>query len=556
VEFRTYDYVIVGAGSAGCVLANRLTEDGKRTVLLLEAGPKDRNIWIHIPIGYAKTMFHPVYNWQFKTEPEPHLSSREIYWPRGRTLGGSSAINGLVYIRGQAEDYDHWAELGNKGWSWDEVLPYFIKLETNQRGAGKYHGGDGPLYVSDISETNELVEAFIRAAGELGIPRNDDFNGPTQEGAGYFQLTTRNGLRCSAAAGYLKPARRRRNLHVETNALARQILFERGRAVGVRYEHGGAEVTVRAAKEVLICAGAVQTPQLLQLSGIGPVDLLQRLGIGVIADVPAVGENLQDHLQVRMMYKCSKPITTNDDLSSLWRRMRIGAKWALFRRGPLAIGIQLGGLFTRALPDSPTPDIQFHFGTISADLTAGTPHNFSGFTMSMCQLRPTSRGTIRIKSADPRVAPEIRPNYLATEFDQEVMVAGIKVTRRLATSRALSAYILDEYRPGWSVQSDDEMLDFVRNYGTTIFHPVGTCSMGADAQAVVDERLRVRGVSGLRVVDASIMPTIVSGNTNAPAIMIAEKAADMIGQDERAETRVETVRDIEKRDVAETALAN
>lgn|SRR5574340_949615 len=528
----TYDYIVVGAGSAGCVLANRLTEDGQRSVLLLEAGPRDRNIWIHIPIGYGKTMFDPVYNWQFYTEPEPALKGRKLYWPRGRTLGGSSSINGLVYVRGQAEDYDRWARLGNGGWSWKEVLPYFIKAETNQRGANAYHGDRGPLHVSDVGVKHPLVEAFIGASQELGIPPNDDFNGRTQEGAGYYQTTTRRGLRASTARTYLKAARGRPNLRVETDAHATRIVFEGKRAAGVAYRQNGQEVVARARREVLLSAGAIQSPQLLQLSGVGPAELLRRHGIPVVVDSPGVGENLQDHLQVRLIYKCTKPVTTNDDLRTLWGRMKIGLKWALFRRGPLAIGIQLGGLFARVMKTSATPDIQFHFGTISADLVAGKPHKFSGFTVSMCQLRPTSRGHVRIKSADPAAPPAIQPNYLTTQYDCDVMVAGTKLTRRLMATAAMAPYVAEEYKPGNAMRTDDDIVEFVRREGVTIFHPVGTCKMGQEPDAVVDERLRVYGTAGLRVVDASVMPLLVSGNTNAGAIMIGEKAADMIRGDE------------------------
>ncbi len=530
---ESFDYVVVGAGSAGCVLANRLTEGGDRSVLLIEAGPPDRNLWIHIPIGYGKTMYDSTVNWRFYTEPEPQLKDRKLYWPRGRTLGGSSSINGLVFIRGQAEDYDAWAKLGNSGWSFKDVLPYFIKSETNQRGANALRGDKGPLYVSDIGEKHPLVEAFIAASAELGIPRNDDFNGPTQEGAGYYQLTTRNGMRGSTAKTYLRLARGRSNLCVETEAQATRVLFEGNRAVGVAYRQGGKEITVRARREVLLCAGAIQSPQLLQLSGVGPIDLLQQHRIPVVAESPGVGENLQDHLQVRLIYKCSQPITTNDDLRTLWGRLRIGLRWLLQRKGPLAIGIQLGGMFTRALPGAATPDIQFHFGTISADLVAGKPHDFPGFTVSMCQLRPTSRGTVRIKSNDVAVAPAIQPNYLSSRYDCDVMVAGTKLTRRLMETNAMRPYIVEEYKPGKSMRSDADVLEFVRQEGVTIFHPVGTCSMGPGPSDVVDERLRVYGTAGLRVVDASIMPLLVSGNTNAGAIMIGEKAADMIRGDEK-----------------------
>ena len=529
-----YDYVIVGAGSAGCVLANRLSEDGKHSVLLLEAGPRDTNIWIHIPIGYGKTMNDPVVNWRLYTEPEPHLHGRKLYWPRGRTLGGSSSINGLVFIRGQAEDYDAWERLGNAGWSYRDVLPYFIKSESNQRGANAFHGDKGPLRVSDIGVEHPLVEAFIGASKELGIARNSDFNGKTQEGAGYYQLTTHKGLRASTARTYLKAARGRPNLRVETGAHASRVLFEGTRAVGVTYRQNGSDITVTARREVLLSAGAVQSPQLLQLSGVGSADLLRRHGIPLVVESPGVGDNLQDHLQVRLIYKCSQPVTTNDDLRTLWGRMRIGMQWLFARRGPLAIGIQLGGLFARALADAKTPDVQFHFGTISADLVAGTPHEFSGFTVSVCQLRPTSRGTVRIKSADPMVPPAISANYLDTQHDRDVMVAGTKLTRRLMATESMKAFIAEEYKPGPAMRTEEDILEFVRSDGGTIFHPVGTCSMGPGSRDVVDERLRVYGTAGLRVVDASIMPLLVSGNTNAGAIMIGEKAADMIRADEQS----------------------
>jgi len=531
VADATYDYVIVGAGSAGCVLANRLSENGRFSVLLLEAGPRDNSLWIHLPIGYAKTMFHPVYNWGFHTEPEPAMNNREIYWPRGRGLGGSSSINGLIYVRGQHQDYDHWAELGNDGWSWRDVMPYFIKCERNSRGASEYHGGDGPLACSDIGETHPLMDAIIEGAGELGVPRNDDFNGALQEGVGYYQLFTRNGLRCSTAAGYLKPARKRANLRIETEARATSLVLEGKHAVGVRYRQRGAEHEVRAAREVLLAAGALQSPQLLQLSGLGGAALLQAHGIPVVHELPGVGENLQDHLQARVMYKVKQPITINDELKSVRGRISMGWRWLAHRTGPLAIGINYGGMFARALPQAASPDIQFHFAALSAEMAGAATHPWPGCTFSMCQLRPTSRGTVMIKSRDPLAAPAMRPNYLSTELDCRTMVEGVKVARKLARTRALEHLIGDEYRPGDSAQSDDEVLEFVRNYGATIFHPVGTCKMGAGPESVVDARLRVHGVAGLRVVDASIMPTLVSGNTNAPVVMIAEKAADLILQD-------------------------
>ena len=523
-----FDYIIVGAGSAGCVLAARLTEDGRNTVLLLEAGPEDRYPWIHIPIGYGKTMFHPRYNWRFETDPDPGMNGRRLYWPRGKCLGGSGSSNGLIYVRGQPEDYDHWARLGNDGWGWNEVLPYFVRSEHNSRGASAAHGGDGPQWCSDIGVKHELMEAIIRAGEELGVPRNDDFNAGRQEGVGYYQLFTRRGWRCSTAVGYLRPARRRANLEVRTQAHATRVVMAERKAVGVTYRQGGESWTARAKREVILAAGALQSPQLLQLSGIGPGALLQRHGIPVAADLAGVGGNLQDHLQVRLTYKVSKPITTNDELASLAGKARIGLQWLLSRRGPLAVGINQGGLFTRVLPDSSTPDIQFHFATLSADVAGGAPHPWSGCTFSVCQLRPESRGKVEIKTADPFAPPSMQPNYLSTERDRRCAVEGIKFARRLAATRALVPYISEEHRPGRDARSDDDLLAFARQYGQTIFHPSGTCKMGRDPTAVVDPQLRVHGVGGLRVVDCSIMPTLVSGNTHAPVVMIAERASDLI----------------------------
>jgi choline dehydrogenase len=497
------------------VLAERLSAGGRRRVLLLEAGPRDRSIWIHLPIGYGKTMFHPVYNWGFSTDPEPHMNGRRVYWPRGRGLGGSSSINGLICVRGQPEDYDRWAALGIAGWSWREVQPYFEKSRMS---------------VSEIGEKHELMEAIVRAGNELGIPANADFNGARQEGIGYYRLFTRNGWRSSSATAYLRPAERRANLHVATGAHVTKILFEGGRALGVRYRRGSQDCEAHAA-EVILSAGAIQSPQLLQLSGIGAAGFLSGMGIPVVRDLPGVGENLQDHLQLRVMYRCTKPITTNDDLASLWRRCAIGLKWLLRRAGPLAIGINQGGLFTRVLPESATPDVQFHFATLSADLAGAKPHPWPGFTMSVCQLRPESRGTVRIRSADPFEPPSMQPRYLSTATDRSCAVAGIRLARALAATQALRPYVAEEYRPGPSATSDGDLLEFARNFGATIFHPAGTCKMGEDPMAVVDARLRVHGVAGLRVVDCSIMPTLTSGNTHAPAVMIAEKAADLILED-------------------------
>lgn len=527
-EVREFDYVIVGAGSSGCVLANRLSADGRNKVLLIEAGPKDNYLWIHIPIGYGKTMFHKAYNWGFYTDEEPNMGGRKIYWPRGRGLGGSSSINGLIFIRGQREDYDTWAQLGNKGWDWQSVLPYFKRSEHNSRGASGAHGAEGPLWASDIPEKNELMEAIIRGAEELGVKRTDDFNSGDQDGVGYFQLFTRNGWRNSSAVAYLKPVRSRENLVVETDAHATRIVMTGRRATGMCYRQHGQSHEVRARREVILAAGALQSPQLLQLSGIGPGDLLRRHGIDVVHELPGVGRNLQDHLQFRLMYKVAKPITTNDDLRTLLGRARIGLKWLLDGGGPLGIGINQGGLFTRVLPGSRTPDVQFHFATLSADLAGAKPHPWSGCTFSVCQLRPESRGSVEIQSSDPLAAPAMKANYLSSETDRICAVEAIKYARRLAATEAMRPYLVEEYRPGFSVRTDDEILGFAREYGATIFHPSGTCKMGANSLAVTDQRLRVHGIGTLRVVDCSIMPTLVSGNTHAPAVMIAEKASDMI----------------------------
>jgi len=532
---ETFDYVVVGAGSAGCVLAARLSQSGRFSVCLLEAGPEDRSFWIHLPIGYGKTMWDPQLNWMFETEPDPGMHNRRIFWPRGKCLGGSSSINGLIYIRGQQQDYDHWAALGNTGWSWDEVLPYFRRAEGNDRLAGPLHGQDGPLKASSIAAKHPLVEAFIRSAHGLGVPQTEDFNGESQEGVGYYQLSTHKGLRCSTAKAYLQPARKRPNLRVITGARATRLLFagDSNKVSGVELERQGQRSRVQAAREVILCAGALQSPQLLQLSGIGPAALLAEHGIAVRHDLPGVGENLQDHLQLRLILEANRPITTNDQMRSLWGRAAMGLNWLLFRRGALAIGINQGGLFTRVHAESVTPDIQFHFSTLSADMAGGAVHPFSGFTMSVCQLRPQSRGHVRIRCADPLQAPAMQPYYLSHPDDRATAIAAVRYARKLAQTGPLGALVLREHRPGPEVQSDDEILDFCRRYGATIFHPSGTCKMGPDSDpmAVTNPRLQVRGVRGLRVVDCSVMPTLVSGNTNWPVVMMAEKAVDWIEAD-------------------------
>jgi choline dehydrogenase len=527
----TYDYIVVGAGSAGCVLANRLTADGRYSVLLLEAGPSDSYPWIHIPIGYAKTMFNPKVNWCFYTDPDPGMHMRKIYWPRGKTLGGSSSINGLIYIRGQREDYDAWASAGNTGWGYDDVLPYFRLLEHAVDGDPALHGRDGPLWCSPIDRRHELIDAIIAAGGDLGIPRNDDFNGATQEGVGYYHLTTRHGRRCSTADAYLRPAESRDNIEVATEARVLKLTFEQRRVTGVIFRRAGLDVTATARREVLLCAGALQTPQLMQLSGIGPGPLLQQFGIPVVHELPGVGENLQDHLQARVIFECTKPITTNDVLKSPWRKFAMALDYLFTRGGPMGVGINQGGIFARAMPDAATPDVQFHIATLSSDMAGSPTHEFPGFTMSVCQLRPTSRGYVRIKSNDALQAPSMQPNYLSTDYDRRSIVAGIRLARALAATPSLSPYVKSEYRPGPDAQDDHALLEFARNTGGTIFHPSGTCKMGdiaSDPMAVVDAQLQVHGVGGLRVVDCGIMPTVPSGNTNVPVIMIAEKASTMI----------------------------
>lgn len=529
------DFVIVGAGSAGCAIANRLSADGRYSVVLLEAGPRDTSPWIHLPIGYGRTMWDKRINWAFHTEPDPNMHGRKIYWPRGKVLGGSSSINGLIAIRGQAEDYDHWETLGNSGWGWRDVLPYFRKLESNDNDPNdQIRGTHGPLAVTSIRARHELIEAVIGAAQKLGVKRTTDFNGRDQSGVGYYQLTTRNGLRMSSAKAYLKPARGRPNLSILTNSHATKILFEAKRATGVSIRQGHADRTLTARRGVILSAGALQSPQLLMLSGIGDAAHLEEHGIPVLLDRPAVGRDLQDHLQVRLIYRCTKAITTNDQLNSLAGQVRIGLQWLLARSGPLAVGINQGGLFTTVLPgESATPDVQFHIATLSADMAGAKPHPFSGFTLSVCQLRPTSRGRVKLGSADPLAAPLMYSNYLSTELDRRCVTAAIAFARKLSRTEPLAGYVAQEVLPGPKAAHDADLLEFARSHGATIFHPAGTCRMGADRDAVVDPRLAVRGVDGLWVVDCSIMPTLVSGNTNLPAIMIAEKASDMILEDVR-----------------------
>ena len=525
-----HDYIVVGAGSAGCVLAARLSEDPSTRVLLLEAGGRDTNPWIHIPVGYFKTMHNPATDWRYRTEPEPSLNGRSLDWPRGKVLGGSSSINGLLYVRGQAQDFDHWRQLGNAGWSFEDVLPYFIKAEDQERGASEWHGTGGPQAVSDMRVRRDVCDAFIAGAEEIGIPRNDDINGARQEGAGYFQLTARNGRRWSTAVGYLRPARRRRNLRIVTGAHVHRLRLDAGRAVGVRYAVGAQVHEATARAEVALCAGAIGSPQILQLSGVGPAELLARHGVETVHHLPGVGENLQDHLQLRAVYKCTRP-TLNDEVNNTFRKALIGVEYLLRRTGPMSMGASQVYAFARTRPELETPDIQFHFQPLSADKPGEGLHRFPAFTSSVCQLRPESRGRVRIKHPDPYAYPAIEPNYLATAGDRAAAVAGLRMTRAITGSRAMQPFVEEELLPGAEVRTDEELLDAAREIAQTIYHPVGTCAMGQGPNAVVDERLRVRGVGGLRVVDASVMPVITSGNTNAPTIMIAEKAADMIRAD-------------------------
>jgi choline dehydrogenase len=533
-ETGSFDYIVVGAGSAGCVLADRLTASGRHRVLLIEAGGEDRNFWIHVPIGYAKLFTDARHNWLYNSEPEPELGGRQIIQPRGKVMGGSSSINGLLYIRGQAEDFNHWRQLGNAGWSFDDVLPYFRRAEDQQRGADDLHGVGGPLAVSDVSEGHPLCDAFIDACEQAGLPRTEDFNGASQEGAGYFQLTTRKGRRWSTARGYLKSARKRGNLAVVSNALTTRILFDGRRAVGVEYMKDGGKHTARATAEVIISGGAFNSPQLLQLSGVGPADLLRQHGIDVIADMKGVGADLQDHYQARFNYRCTERNTVNDMMMSLTGRITAGLRYGLLRKGFLSIGAGYAGGFFKTDPKMATPDVQFHFILFSADAVGQKLHPWPGFLASICQLRPESRGFVRIKSADPAQAPAIQPRYMSAQFDRDTMVAGMKLLRRVMGQPAIARYIVEELAPGPKVQSDAEYLEFARQKGTTVFHPTSTCRMGSDVTAVVDERLRVHGFEGLRVADASIMPTVVSGNTNAACVMIGEKASDLILADASA----------------------
>jgi choline dehydrogenase len=530
----SFDYVIVGAGSAGCVLANRLSADPDVTVALLEAGGSDRYLWIHVPVGYLYTQNNPETDWCLKTEPEPGLNGRALNYPRGRVLGGCSAINGMIYMRGQARDYDRWRQLGNVGWAWDDVLPYFKRSQHQMRGPDEHHGVGGEWIVDEMRLSWEILDAFREAAAEVGIPRTADFNRGDNEGCGYFQVNQRRGVRLSTAGAFLDPVRRRPNLSVFTHAEAEGVLIEDGRAVGVALRQRGVPVRIEAAGEVILAAGAIGSPQLLQVSGIGPASLLAEHGIPVVRDRRGVGENLQDHLQLRLVFKVANTRTLNERAGSLLGRIGMAIEYALFRRGPLTMAPSQLGAFAKSDPALETANLEYHVQPLSLDRFGEPLHPFPAFTASVCNLRPESRGHVRIRAADARVAPAIRPNYLATDGDRRVAVESIRLTRRIAGAKALARFTPEEFRPGPALRSDDELAKAAGDIGTTIFHPVGTCRMGDDDLAVVDARLAVRGLRRLRVVDASVMPTITSGNTNAPTMMIAEKAADMIRADRRA----------------------
>lgn len=529
---QDYDYIVIGAGSAGCVLANRLSEDPANHVLLLEAGGRDWNPWIHIPVGYFRTMHNPSTDWCYVTDPDAGINGRRLQWPRGKVLGGSSSLNGLLYIRGQREDYDHWASMGNHGWDYASVLPYFKKSECQARGPDDYHGVEGPLHVADLRLRREIADRFIEAAKAIGIPANDDVNGIRQEGVGYFQQTSVRGVRCSTARAFLRPALKRPNLTLMTHTHCRRLLLEGTRTRGVAFVRRGREQTVTARREVILSSGAIGSPQLLQCSGIGAPDHLKSVGVECIHALPGVGENLQDHLQVRLVYK-TRCRTLNDEIRHPLRKIMVGVQYLLTRTGPLTLAASQVCVFTRSRPELTRPDIQFHMQPLSADKPAEGVHPFSAFTSSVCQLRPQSRGHVRITSPDAFIYPSIQANYLSDKEDQRVVIDAIKVARKIAEAQPLSEVISEEYVPGHAYQTDDELLEAARQFSQSIYHPVGTCKMGNDDMAVVDSRLRVHGLDGLRVVDASVMPTIVSGNTNAPTIMIAEKAADMILEESR-----------------------
>ena len=524
-----FDYVIIGAGSAGCVIANRLSANPSVSVALIEAGGEDRYPWIHIPVGYFKTMGNPKTDWCYRTQPDPGLNGRLINWPRGKVLGGSSSINGLLYVRGQPQDFDHWRQLGNAGWSWEDVLPLFRRAENWEGTQSPERGVGGPLNVSENKVDRDIIDAWVDAAAQAGYRRTDDYNREDQEGVGFFQMTMKNGMRCSAAAAYLKPIRSRENLHIITHAHTDKIEFDGKRATAVLARVRGKSQRIKAGREIILSAGSIGSPQLLMLSGIGDQNDLGKHGITATHHLPGVGQNLQDHLQARPVFKCNAS-TINTETKNPLQLMSIALQYAFKRTGPMAMAASLGTAFLKTHEGLETPDIQFHLQPFSADRVAEGSHKFSAFTASVLQLRPESAGHLELVSADAADYPAIYPNYLATKTDCDTIVAGIKIAREICRTEPVKSMITEEYAPGASVADDDDesILEWARNTATTIYHPTGTCKMGQDKMAVVDERLRVYGVQNLRVADASIMPSITSGNTNAPTIMIGEKLSDLI----------------------------
>lgn len=532
-----YDYIIVGAGSAGCVLANRLSANPDLRVLLIEAGGWDSNPWIHVPVGYFKTLHNPKTDWCYKTEPDPGLNGRSVDWPRGKTLGGSSSINGMLYIRGQRQDYDTWAQLGNRGWSYDDVLPLFKRSENFERGETEFHGVGGGLSVIETRAKSKISEAFINAAVEMGVPRTNDVNGAVQEGVDYFPQTTRNGLRCSSSRAFLHPVRNRKNLDIVTHAHTQQLAFaenEPNRVSGVEYLRKGVaqSAALKDGGELILSAGAIGSPQVLELSGVGRGDILKAAGLEVRHELAGVGEALQDHLQIRLVYEVNVP-TLNDVINNVFHRMGIGLQYVLSRTGPMSMGASQVCVFARTMDILETPDIQFHFQPLSADKPGIVMHPFSGITSSVCQLRPESRGHVHVATPNASDHPKITPNYLSTKGDQDCVVRAVKFAREMTKKEALLPFIVREHMPDGDPKTDEALLDAARNMGQSIYHPTSTCRMGPDDQAVVDDRLRVRGLKSLRIADASIMPSITSGNTNAPCIMIGEKASDMLVADRR-----------------------
>ena len=525
------DYVVVGAGSAGCLLANRLSADPSISVLLLEAGGADDWFWIDVPVGYLYTIANPRTDWCYMTAPDEHLAGRSIHYARGRVLGGCSSINAMIHMRGQKEDWDYWASLRNPGWSWDEILPLFQKLEDYEHGAVDSYGAGGEVRVEDPRVHWEILDAWRAAAQECGIAPIRVFNTGDNSGCAYFQMNQRRGVRWSATKAFLRPVMQRPNLQVVTGAQATRVRFEGRTAIGVEFRLGGESRYAAAAREVVLAAGAIGSPQLLQVSGLGPGRLLQALGISLVHDLAGVGENLHDHLQIRMQYKVSGAKTLNRAANSLFGKAAMGLEYLLFKTGPLTMPPSQLGAFAKSDPSRPTPNIEWHVQPLSLDKFGDPLHPFPAITPSVCNLRPTSRGWVRIQSPDPDRYPEIKLNYLATPEDRRVAVDGMRFTRRIMAASALARYRPEEFRPGLAAQSEAELEKAAGELGTTIFHPVGTCKMGRDALAVVDERLRVRGVDRLRVIDASIMPRITSGNTNAPTYAIAEKGARMVLED-------------------------